>query len=71
VPIIAAVGQADPETYTCGICGFVYSERGECPRCKLVSAEGDIESVGEGSDILDQVRELSDGAGGEGTLNDK
>ena len=34
VIIIAPVGQAQAETYTCGICGFAYNERGECPRCK-------------------------------------
>ena len=38
--IIADLGQADEvhEEYTCGICGFVMNELGECPRCKLQNA---------------------------------
>ena len=27
---------AEKETVTCGICGFVMDEVGECPRCKLI-----------------------------------
>jgi hypothetical protein len=60
--IIAPVGEAEPATYTCGVCGFVMNEAGECPRCKL-AAESKTESVAEGSDILDQVRELLDEPG--------
>ncbi len=36
VLIIAPIGAAEPPTYTCGICGFVYDAYGECPRCKLI-----------------------------------
>ena len=35
--IIAATGEAEPETVTCGVCGFVMNEAGECPRCKYVN----------------------------------
>jgi len=38
VLIIAPIGEAEPETYTCGVCGFVMNELGECPRCRLASA---------------------------------
>lgn len=46
VIIIAPVGQAQAETYTCGICGFVYNEYGECPRCKVAcEKEGRADDV--------------------------
>ena len=32
VLIIAPIGQAEPETYTCGICGFVMNHVGENAR---------------------------------------
>jgi rubrerythrin len=32
VLIIVPVGEAEPETYTCGICGFVMSDVRACPR---------------------------------------
>jgi hypothetical protein len=64
VLIIAPIGEAEAATYTCGICGFVMNEVGECPRCKL-AAEAEVQSVSEGADILDQVRELLDGADGD------
>lgn len=35
--IIAATGEAEPETFTCGICGFVLNAAGECPRCKQIN----------------------------------
>ena len=31
VLIIAPVGEAEAATYTCGVCGFVMNEVGECP----------------------------------------
>src|SRR5450759_4810894 len=39
VLIIAPVGDAPSPTYTCGICGFVMNEVGECPptRCRPLS----------------------------------
>jgi hypothetical protein len=40
---ISAVGEAKPATYTCGVCGFVYNERGGCPRCKVGGAGRDRE----------------------------
>jgi hypothetical protein len=64
VLIIGPVGEAEPATYTCGVCGFVMNEAGECPRCKLGAEEAGREERGEGKpDILDQVRELLDGTG--------
>jgi hypothetical protein len=63
VLIIAPVGEAEPVTYTCGVCGFVMDEVGECPRCEL-AAEAESEGQGgETADILDQVRELLEGSG--------
>jgi hypothetical protein len=44
VLIIAPIGEAEPPTYTCGVCGFVMNEVGECPRCRVTS-EGKKESV--------------------------
>jgi len=56
--IIAPVGVATTPTYTCGICGFVMNEVGECPRCKLM-VEGVREEVdGGGEDFLQEVREI-------------
>jgi hypothetical protein len=49
-------------TYTCGSCGFVMNEVGECPRCKL-AVEADAERLRRASragDVFDQVRELLD-----------
>lgn len=43
VVIIASVGKAGElpkREYTCGVCGFVMNEVGECPRCKLQVEEG-------------------------------
>jgi hypothetical protein len=37
VVIIAATGEAEPEQFTCGICGFAMDELGACPRCKLIN----------------------------------
>ncbi len=36
VLIIAPLGAAEPPTYICGICGFVYDAYGACPRCQLI-----------------------------------
>lgn len=60
VLIIAALGEADPMTYTCGVCGFVMNEVGECPRCKLSMQEqaGGSTDTGEERDVLDQVADL-------------
>jgi hypothetical protein len=55
------IGQAEPATYICRVCGFVMSEAGECPRCKM-AVEGQIAGGAEGGDILDQVREMLDAA---------
>ena len=72
VLIIAPVSQADPKTYTCGICGFVYAEYGECPRCRMQIEEAaretdhgtaaPVDTSGD-RDILDQVADLLDGDG--------
>lgn len=62
VLIIAPVGQADPETSTCGICGFAYEQYGECPRCKRQIAE-EADWLARPRDILDQVTRLLDGDG--------
>jgi len=35
--IIASTGEAEAETFTCGICGFVLNAAGECPRCKQIN----------------------------------
>jgi hypothetical protein len=65
VLIIAPTGEARPATYICGICGFAYYERGECPRCKMgvVVEAGDLGQNGEG--FLQEVRELLDKFDGE------
>jgi len=39
VLIIAPVRPAPGPNYTCGICGFVMNEAGECPRCKLLNRQ--------------------------------
>jgi len=62
VIIIAPLGPSDPMTYTCGTCGFVMNEAGECPRCKLASAQDWLipPAHDEVQDILDQVRAALD-----------
>jgi hypothetical protein len=37
VVIIAAMGEAEPDKFICGICGFAMDELAECPRCKLIN----------------------------------
>ncbi len=37
--IIAPLGQGPAPSYTCGLCGFVYNERGERLRCKMAVEE--------------------------------
>jgi hypothetical protein len=71
VLIIAPVGDAEPTIYTCGVCGFVMNEAEECPRCKLAIEEGVVrpDSGDDMPDILDQVRELLDGADGDAAPN--
>lgn len=46
VLIVASVGKAGKKKVTCGVCGFVMDEAGECPRCKLIAEEmaGDIKA---------------------------
>ena len=64
IVIIAPVGSAPVPSYNCGICGFVYNERGECPRCRLAVEGAEREDRCKGKpDIMDQVRELLDGPG--------
>jgi hypothetical protein len=63
VLIIVPIGDAPKPNYTCGICGFVMNEAGDCPRCKL-AVEDDAERLQRASragDIFGQVRELLDG----------
>ena len=59
VLITAPFGQAEPPTYTFGICGFVI-HGDECPRCKLVIEEQAQELLytGERRSVLDQVSDL-------------
>ena len=63
--IIAPVGEAEPETYTCGICGSVMSDVRACPRCQLAAEEATREMAA--PDILDQVDELLTGLDGDMT----
>jgi tRNA(Ile2) C34 agmatinyltransferase TiaS len=55
-------------TFTCGICGFVMNDAGECPRCKLEIAERAAATVdtGEERDVIDQVADWLDAEGGAG-----
>jgi hypothetical protein len=64
VLIIAPTGEAEPATYTCGVCGFVLHGVGECPRCSLAIEERAVINGGRNGkpDILDQVRKLLDRA---------
>jgi hypothetical protein len=57
VLIILPIGDAEPATYTCGVCGFVMNEVRECSRCKLAIKEGVAgpDSGDDTPDILDQV----------------
>ena len=58
VLIIAPVGQSEPPTHTCGICGFVMNAVRACPRCALANEQGEAEHVQDNGDVLDQVRRL-------------
>jgi hypothetical protein len=64
VLIIAPMGDAPSPNYTCGICGFVMNEVGECPRCKLQAEEFEREVqqrlAEQTPDVFEQVRELLD-----------
>jgi len=62
VLIIAPAGDAPTPMYTCGVCGFVMNEVGECPRCKLANIG--LEREAQTPDVLDQVRDLLEGQDG-------
>ena len=34
--VLVPLDMAEEDTVTCGVCGFVINDVGECPRCKLV-----------------------------------
>ena len=56
VVIIAPLGPAPDPTYTCGICGFVMNEVGECPRCKLIIEQTAEGWRREGPALIDDVK---------------
>jgi hypothetical protein len=75
--IVAPISDVEPATVTCGICGFVMNEAGECAspavtvRCKLEIAERartvaqrPIVDTGEDRDVVDQVADWLDSEGG-------
>jgi hypothetical protein len=69
VLIIAPVGDAPAPVYTCGICGLVMAEPSECPRCKQMAEDWEVDVRTRrlpGRDVLDQVRDLLDGFAGWG-----
>ena len=35
--ILAVTGEAEPERFVCGICGFVMDELSDCPQCKSLT----------------------------------
>jgi hypothetical protein len=73
VLIIAPVGDALRPNYTCGICGFVMNEVGECPRCKLMAEDWQVEVRTKRvprPDVLDQVRDLLNGEDGQGLMDE-
>jgi hypothetical protein len=60
VLIIAPVGDAPRPNYACGICGIVVTEVRECPRCKVMAEEWEVEVHTNrlpGPDVLDRVRD--------------
>jgi hypothetical protein len=63
---VAPISEVEPATVTCGICGFVTNEAGECPRCKPEIAEKAKELVdtGEDRDVVDQVADWLDAEDG-------
>ena len=56
VVIIAPLGKAQDPTYTCGICGLMMNELGECPRCKLIVEATARDLRREGQALIDDVR---------------
>jgi hypothetical protein len=59
--ILAVTGEAEPERFVCGICGFVMDELGDCPRCKLLNRAiaGAIKAWRAGQDeMLREVEEI-------------
>jgi len=59
--IVAATSEAGPETFTCGVCGFVMNEAGECPRCKQINRLTAAISTAKPEEIaaiLEEVREI-------------
>jgi rubrerythrin len=35
--VFVPLGEAEKETFTCDVCGFVMDELEECPRCKFIA----------------------------------
>ena len=48
----SAFGHVTKEKVTCGVCGFVVDEAGECPRCKLL-----VEETARGIEERQEMRE--------------
>jgi hypothetical protein len=53
--VIASAGEAESETYTCRICGFVMHEVGEYRRCKLIVEVTVKERRSEMQALMDEI----------------
>ena len=62
--VLVPLGAAEKEAVTCGICGFVMDEAGECPRCKLIAEERARELENEARErdqLFDDIQEFLEG----------
>ena len=63
--VLVPLGDAEAETFTCGVCGFVMNSLQECPRCKLTldEAVGEYDRrVQESEELFEDIDEFLDEA---------
>ena len=62
--VLVPLDVAERETVTCGVCGFVMDEVGECPRCKLMVEDTARElkkEVRERQQLFDDIQDFLEG----------
>jgi hypothetical protein len=62
--VFVPLGEAENETFTCGVCGFVMDDVGECPRCKLVVEEAAREVEREREQLFEDIEGFLEGGEG-------
>ena len=63
--VLVPLGDAESETFTCGVCGLVVDSLQACPRCKMMLDEaiGEYDrQMQEREDLFEDIEDFLDGA---------